>query len=96
VPRAQIKARPGGARENRGLEIASLGVGDGCVTGDQASYIFVDLDFATTDEAQRFLTFLQDSVWFSAAASPALAWTPQTKLQQAASRSAGRNPTPPP
>ena len=51
---------------------------------DDPSYIFVDLDFATTDEAQRFLTFLQDNVWSSAASSPALAGAPQTKLLQAA------------
>lgn len=50
------------------------------------NYIFVDLDFATTDEAQRFLSFLQDKVWSSAANSPALAGAPQTKLLQAASR----------
>jgi hypothetical protein len=50
------------------------------------SYIVVDLDFTTTDEAQRFLAFLQDNVWSSAANSPALAGAPQTKLLQAASR----------
>jgi hypothetical protein len=52
---------------------------------DDPSYIVVDLDFPTTDEAQRFLAFLQDNVWSSAAKSPALAGTPQTKLLQAAS-----------
>ena len=52
---------------------------------DDPSYIFVDLDFATTDEAQRFLNFLQDNVWSSAASSPALAGAPQTKLLQTAS-----------
>jgi hypothetical protein len=53
---------------------------------DDPSYIVVDLDFTTTEEAQRFLAFLQDNVWSSSANSSALSGTPQTKLLQAASR----------
>jgi hypothetical protein len=53
---------------------------------DDPSYVVVDLDFTTTEEAQRFLAFLQDNVWSSPAKSPALAGTPQTKLLQAAAR----------
>jgi hypothetical protein len=53
---------------------------------DDPSYVVVDLDFTTTEEAQRFLAFLHDTVWSSSADSPALAGTPQTKLLQAAPR----------
>jgi hypothetical protein len=53
---------------------------------DDPSYIVVDLDFTTTEEAQRFLAFLQDNVWSSSAGSPALSGTPQTRLLQAAAR----------
>jgi hypothetical protein len=53
---------------------------------DDPGYIVVDLDFTTTEEAQRFLAFLQDNVWSSSATSPALSGTPQTRLLQAAAR----------
>ena len=54
---------------------------------DDPNYIFVDLDFGTTDEARRFLTFLERNVWSSNDNAPALAGAPQTKLlQQAAVR----------
>lgn len=53
---------------------------------DDPTYIVVDLDFTTTEEAQRFLAFLQDNVWSSSAGSPALSGTPQTRLLQAAAR----------
>jgi hypothetical protein len=53
---------------------------------DDPTYIVVDLDFTTTEEAQRFLAFLQDTVWSSSAGSPALSGTPQTRLLQAAAR----------
>jgi hypothetical protein len=46
------------------------------------NYIFVDLDFTTTEEAERFLAFLQSTVWSSSENAPALAGTPQTKLLQ--------------
>ena len=51
---------------------------------DDPNYIFVDLDFATTEEAQRFLGFLESKVWSSNDNAPALAGTPQTKLLQPA------------
>jgi hypothetical protein len=51
---------------------------------DDPNYILVDLDFTTTEEAQRFLAFLEDMVWSSTDNAPALAGTPQTKLLQAA------------
>ena len=54
---------------------------------DDRNYIFVDLDFKTTEEAERFLAFLESKVWSSKDNAPALAGTPQTKLlQPAASR----------
>jgi hypothetical protein len=54
---------------------------------DDLHYVVIDLDFATTEEAQRFLAFLERNVWSSSDNAPALAGTPQTKLlQQAAAR----------
>jgi hypothetical protein len=46
---------------------------------DDDHYIMVDLDFATTEQAQRFLTFLRDKVWGSANA-PALVGEPRTRI----------------
>lgn len=43
---------------------------------DDPRYVVVDLDFATTAEAQRFLDFLRTSVWSSPESSPALAGSP--------------------
>jgi hypothetical protein len=51
---------------------------------DDPNYIVIDLDFTTTEEAQRFLSFLKNTVWSSTDTAPALAGTPQTKLLQAA------------
>jgi hypothetical protein len=54
---------------------------------DDPNYIVIDLDFTTTEEAERFLAFLKKHVWSSTDNAPALAGTPQTKLlQQAAAR----------
>ena len=47
---------------------------------DDPKYVVVDLDFDTTDEAQRFLEFLQTKVWTSTTNAPALAGRPQTKI----------------
>lgn len=52
---------------------------------DDPNYIVIDLDFNTTDEARRFLAFLQTNVWSSTDSAPALAGAPQTKLLQSAS-----------
>jgi hypothetical protein len=49
---------------------------------DDPNYIIIDLDFTTTDAAQRFLAFLNTKVWSSTDNAPALAGTPQTKLLQ--------------
>jgi hypothetical protein len=48
------------------------------------NYIIIDLDFTTTEEARRFLAFLNKNVWPSTDDAPALAGTPQTKLLQQA------------
>jgi hypothetical protein len=54
---------------------------------DNPNYIIIDLDFTTTEEAQRFLAFLNTKIWSSTDNAPALAGTPQTKLlQQAGAR----------
>ncbi len=47
---------------------------------DDPNYVVIDLDFDTTDEARRFLGFLQTKVWASPKDAPALAGTPQTKI----------------
>ena len=43
-------------------------------------YVVVDLDFSTHEQAQRFLHFLETTVWASRDTSPALAGTPRTRI----------------
>ena len=45
---------------------------------DDDRYVLVDLDFPNREQAQRFLGFLETTVWASRANSPALAGTPRT------------------
>jgi hypothetical protein len=47
---------------------------------DDDRYVVVELDFPTRDQAQRFLGFLETTVWASPDSSPALAGTPRTRL----------------
>jgi hypothetical protein len=47
---------------------------------DDDRYVLVDLDFPTRDQAQRFLGFLETTVWASPGNSPALAGTPLTRI----------------
>ena len=47
---------------------------------DDEHYVVIDLDFPTREEAERFLGFLQSTVWASRDSSPALAGTPQTRI----------------
>jgi hypothetical protein len=47
---------------------------------DDEAYVVVDLDFATREQAETFLRFLEDTVWSSPDAAPALAGTPRTRL----------------
>ena len=51
---------------------------------DDARFVVIDLEFGTTDEAQRFLTFLRDRVWSSPVNAPALVGTPQTRILESA------------
>ncbi|PYI66102.1 hypothetical protein CVV68_15980 [Arthrobacter livingstonensis] len=47
--------------------------------GDE-HYVVLDLDFATSDEAEAFLVRLRTQVWSTPDASPALAGGPQTRI----------------
>jgi hypothetical protein len=47
---------------------------------DDPKYVVIDLDFATTGEAERFLEFLQTRVWPSRENAPALVGAPHTKI----------------
>jgi hypothetical protein len=47
---------------------------------DDPRYVVIDLDFATTAEAEKFLHFLRERVWSSSENAPALAGTPETRI----------------
>ena len=47
---------------------------------DNPSYVVIDLDFDTTEEAGAFLGFLENQVWKIRANSPGLAGTPETMI----------------
>lgn len=47
---------------------------------DDPHYVIIDLDFATTAEAETFRQFLQTKVWPSQQNSPALVGTPRTSI----------------
>ena len=51
---------------------------------DDARYVVIDLDFATREQAEKFLGFLKAQVWGVAENAPALAGAPQTKILEAA------------
>lgn len=51
---------------------------------DDERYVVIDLDFATTEEARRFLDFLTTKVWSSAEQAPALIGTPETRILEPA------------
>ena len=51
---------------------------------DDGHYVLVDLDFATREQAERFLGFLESTVWASRDSSPALVGTPQTRILERA------------
>lgn len=44
------------------------------------AYVVVDLDFETSEEAGRFLEFLETSVWAVPANSPALVGAPSARI----------------
>ena len=47
---------------------------------DDPLYVLIDLEFASVGEAERLLTNLQQNVWTSATAAPALAGTPRVRI----------------
>ncbi|SNT37565.1 hypothetical protein SAMN05421812_105123 [Asanoa hainanensis] len=47
---------------------------------DDERYVTVDLDFATVEAAQRFLAFLQTTVWSDPDRAPALVGAPRTRI----------------
>lgn len=51
---------------------------------DDPSYVLIDLDFDSANEAEAFLAALHRDVWRSAAAAPALIGSPRTRLLDAA------------
>lgn len=51
---------------------------------DDPRYVVIDLDFDTSEDALRFLRFLETTVWASRDSSPALDGAPQTRLMDLA------------
>ena len=51
---------------------------------DDDHYVLIDLDFPTREQAERFLGFLETTVWASRGSSPALAGPPQTRILERA------------
>lgn len=47
---------------------------------DDEKYIYVQLEFDGVEEATAFKRFLENTVWASAEASPALAGTPTARI----------------
>jgi hypothetical protein len=47
---------------------------------DDQQYVCVDLDFATTGDAEAFLEFLRRSVWSDTDRAPDLVGTPRTRI----------------
>jgi hypothetical protein len=47
---------------------------------DDPKYLMLDLEFATTGQAEAFASFLHEHVWSSPASSPALAGPAQTRI----------------
>jgi hypothetical protein len=49
---------------------------------DDASYVVIELDFDSTDEAVAFRRFLETQIWQVPENAPALAGTPETMILQ--------------
>jgi hypothetical protein len=47
---------------------------------DDDHYIYVELDFGTTEQAEGFKSFLETKVWSNADASPALSGKPRARI----------------
>lgn len=67
--------RFGGARADGGVLAARI-----YRPVDDDKYVLIDLDFATTDEAQQFGQFLRTRVWATPDNAPALVGTPITRI----------------
>ena len=52
---------------------------------DDPNYVMIDLDFDSTTTAEAFLATMRE-VWQSAAAAPALAGSPQTRIVEVVER----------
>jgi hypothetical protein len=50
---------------------------------DDATYVLIDLDFDTVEQAEKFDMFLHTRVWSTPGNAPALAGTPVTRILQA-------------
>lgn len=51
---------------------------------DDPNYVVIDLDFATTEEAERFLEFLRTNVWANSQNAPALVGVPEARILEPA------------
>ena len=49
---------------------------------DDPHRVVIDLDFDSSDQARRFLHFLQTTVWASPENAPALVGAPRTTIRQ--------------
>jgi hypothetical protein len=47
---------------------------------DDRSYLMIDLEFGTAEQAEGFAAFLRERVWSSAASAPALAGDARTQI----------------
>jgi hypothetical protein len=47
---------------------------------DDDHYVLIDLDFPSREQAERFLGFLESTVWASRDTSPALVGAPLTRI----------------
>lgn len=73
---SQAYARFADARDQAGVRQARIQQ-----PVDDPAYVVIDLDFDTIGEADKFLTFLHETVWPTATA---LASPPQTRILQPA------------
>jgi hypothetical protein len=60
---------------------------------DDHKYVVIDLEFDTTQQAERFLEFLRSVIWGSRENSPALVGTPRARILLATAESAAGVPS---
>jgi hypothetical protein len=68
-------ARFGDARQRAGVTAERV-----AQPVDDDNYIYVDLDFDTTEQAEAFKNFLETRVWSNPDASPALGSAPRARV----------------